>query len=59
MSGSQLHFSEVSGDHHLNYRVHALSGTLDRELVALLRETEYPWANPKYNIVNHLTFTLL
>lgn len=41
ISGSQVQFSELSGDHHFSYGVCALSDDLGRDLAAVPRETEY------------------
>lgn len=55
---SAIWFSEISGDHHLKYGVRVLGNAHYREL-AVEKETEYIWGNPKHNEFNPLTLIFL
>lgn len=54
-----IFFSEISVDHCLNYRGHALNDALGREHAALLRDTRCIWGNQEYNKVDPLTLNRL
>lgn len=56
---SEFFFSEISVDHCLNYRGHALNDALGREHAALLRDTRCIWGNQEYNKVDPLTLNRL
>lgn len=52
-------YSELSVIQNLSYRVHELSNIFIRELVDLLKETEYIWQKLDYNEVDALTWSHL